>query len=424
MDRIHVGDLSELSGEFEKIKKPRSISPELLTGPLEVLEDKALHGIKLGPVRKLISAWTDSAAYRVAAWRWIKPGEAMARQDHLLDLQKKAGLQHHDHREFCARLIETCREVSEQSKRLARHIEARIAEAEYRLHVPMPGDENASNGFETLQAVLLSASTNGSADLAHKVSAAALQQVGAMVKHALVGPTRTTCSFDANLMVPVATIDGVDGRGAAAAQHIWQSAGQGVEQYLAIVEETPANPPTYRGFWIPDLRPANEPLLGAPRALYYRAPQAVFVDDLPDLPVTDEELKGRWRQHFKGNTPGFSGNLFISLPVVEVDQSNAVAVVNVNVRDQAPWYRALSPSWLNRAARMAAPWTVTAWHAFNLAWMFERAKDPQRITYQLRKVAAFVPMGENDRTPLPPPTSEPSQRLLTQGEEDGRAKKR
>lgn len=144
---------------------------------------------------------------------------------------------------------------------------------------------------------------------------------------------------------------------------------------------------------IPDVRRSNRPLPGAPSALYFSTPQTVFIDDLPKLPVDDEALVGRWRDYLRGRTSGFSGNLFISLPVVQM--GDAVAVVNVNVRDQTPWYRALSPSWLNRAARLAAPWTVTAWHAFMLAWMYEGANDAQRVLCQPRKVAAFVPMVDN-----------------------------
>jgi hypothetical protein len=424
MERIHVGDLDGLCAEFERIRKPRSVSAELLTAPLEVIEENALRGMKLGFVRKLIRSWSDAAGCRLAAWRWLKPGAGMASQEHLLDLQRKTGLEHLDHREFCARLIDTCREMSDQCKRMTRHFEARIAEVEYRLHLPMPGDENASSGFERLQAVLISASAKQSPELAHMAAQFALQQVGALVKHALVRPTRTSCSFDANLMIPVQSLQGLEGRGVAAAERLWQSAGNAVDQYLAVVEETPANPPTYRGFWIPDIRHSGRPLPGAPQALYYRAPQPVFVDDLPPLPGGDEELNGRWRGYFKA----FSGDLFISLPVVELDQANAVAVVNVNVRDQSPWYRALSPSWLSRAARMAAPWTVTAWHAFNLAWMFERARDPPRMLCQPRKVAAFVPTAENDSDPvkslpLQGTTSEPSIKLLPEGGPNDTARK-
>ena len=389
---IHVDDVPELRQEFERVPRPRSIPAELLTAPLEILEDK-LHGVKLGWVRRQIRKLSDAAAVKNAAWRWLKPGDDMATQEHLVDLQRKVDLVHLDHRDFCARLIDACRELVGDRSPLARHVDARVAEIEYRLHVPMPRDNEAARGFERLQALLLSAQARGSAPLARKTCQLALSQVGALVKYAIVGQTRETCSFDANLMVPASGLDGVWGRGASHASRVWQDFGDEAEQYLVVVEEAPADPESYRGFWIPDVRPANTPLPGAPRALYYSAPQAVFVDHLPKLPVSDEALHGRWREYFRGSLAGFNGRLFVSLPVV--DAGEGVAVVNINVRDQGSWSRALSPSWLSRAMRLAAPWTATAWHAFMVAWMFESANDTKVKRFTPRKVAAFVPAGQN-----------------------------
>jgi hypothetical protein len=395
MEHIHANDTDRLRTEFEQVKKPGAVPTELLTGSLEVVEDKALHGVKLHWLHGLVRKFSDSASCRLAAWRWLQPEKRPATQEHLVDLQRKVGLAHWEHREFCARLMDACKELLEKHPRLARHLEARLAEIEYRLCVPMAGDDDAARGFERLQAALLTAHAQQSATFARTVARNALTQVGAIAKHAIVGATSSACSFDANLMVPCLTNVGLIGRGARHAERLWGDFGQGVtDQYLVVVEEAPMDPENHRGFWIPDVRSRNRPLPGAPSALYFAAPQVVFTDDLPPLPLDDDALLGRWRDYFGGGRGGFNGTLFVSFPVIDHDHANAAAVVNVNIRDQrGPWHRALGHSWLGRANRLVAPWTVTAWHAYMTAWMYDQV-DARTSFPTPRKLAAFVPMGD------------------------------
>ena len=94
MTHIHVSDVEELTKEFAKVKKPRSVPRDLINAPLDILEDAGVVGIKLNPIRKLLRKFSEASAYRVAAWRWLRPSEAPDRQETLVDLQCRAELNH------------------------------------------------------------------------------------------------------------------------------------------------------------------------------------------------------------------------------------------------------------------------------------------------------------------------------------------
>jgi hypothetical protein len=158
--------------------------------------------------------------------------------------------------------------------------------------------------------------------------------------------------------------------GAAAARELWAECDDHPHQYLVVVQSVGAQ--KYSGFWIPDVRPDGRPLPGAPSAFYFGRAQAVHLDDLAPLPIRNEVTRARWKEYLTGGDPqGFSGSLFVSVPIVAnvpgSGERSVVGIVNVNIHDDQAWPRAYSPSWLDRAGKLASSYVTTAWHAFILA---------------------------------------------------------
>jgi hypothetical protein len=378
-DFVRTHDLERLKTEFGKLKRPKRGLREVVDAVAGVLDGVSIEGVKLGPLAKLFRDRATKLRVEAACWRWLRPHPPLLTAGGLLALQSALGLQDLTHGEFCRRLRECCRQHAQDYSRLSRFIDARIGEIEFNLREAPRTPSHASRNFEVYQRQLLAVAYDQSTRPAQAIDPA----------QALPGELLAACSealaavldqnggegstVDANLMVPVDRLDDLgdlrSSAGARTAEWLWNGLKDEPHQYFVVVAETRGS--DYAGFWVPDVRPGGNALPGAARAFQVNKPQAVFVDDLPPFPVSDEEIGARWRKYLRGEQPGhFTGRQFVSLPVntrVALDQFIPAGVINVNVQSDHPWFWAYSDCWLEEATRAVSHWISSVWHAFGIA---------------------------------------------------------
>jgi hypothetical protein len=413
MPFINTYDVEALKAEFAKLPAPkRTAVLKFVDASLESVPESVLGGFKLNPLRRWVKRFTDERELRAAAWKWLKPTETPAGPEKLVDLQKKAELAHLPHPEFCRRLLDACASYAEIAPPLVRHVQRRSAEIEFKLADGVVGEEFVSHlelfQRALLRATLLSNPANAVA-LANTVLTQVLAAAAAAIGAVLDERQGEGCVINANLMIPIRGGTGVDDvmpnlgeladrPGAKSAAWLWNSMSGHVHQVFVVVAESKGE--EHLGFWVPDVRTGGKLIPGAPRAFYSGTGDAVFVDDLAQLPC-DDEIGARWRKYMSGSNPdNFSGRMFVSIPVMSrlvLESASPVAIVNVNVNstDDHVWRRAYSRAWLERATKLVSPWVATAWHAYGIA--FELGDKRPGLAPPLHH--AF---GEAATTPLPP----------------------
>lgn len=380
-EHINTHELEQLRAEFEKIPKPKEVH-ELFGVALEAAMDtEAIKkiGLKLGWAERWWKRKKLAKAIECAAWGWLRPEARRPTTKQLDEIRRRVGLVDDDRGIVGARIVDQCREWAQRHPRLARHIAAQIAEAEFTSHPPSPIGDELVRGFAQFQSHLIVAALTRDAETARSIAVDALQGAAVVVQNVLRDSSAGACTFDANLMLPMGSLAKVAATPASeAARALWDGLIGTVHRYFVVVAGT--GPHQYDGFWVPDVRPLGTPFPGAPRAYFYGQPHAVHLDDLPPFPCADEALVGRWRAYLRGGSKGgFEGTMFISVPVFGEGIAGGsgpkvVAIVNVNVRDGRAWPRAYSESWLDRAGKLASSWTTTAWHAYILAAELDRVR--------------------------------------------------
>jgi hypothetical protein len=381
---INTHRLDELRAEFELIPRPKKAA-ELVGVAFETFDGVKIpvHGIpiplRLGPLKRYWERRTRRRLVELGAWQWLQP-EHRGEASQLVKLRNWLGLDKMDHATFCSQLTDACAKLIENHPKLERYIRGQIAEAEFGFLPAAPAGEYVVGSFEKFQSNLLVAALTRDVELAEFVATAALQVAARIVHDTLGGDASRTCQFDANLMLPLpdeAALAGFPGPGAQAAAALWSDCVDVPHQYFGVVLSVGA--PKYLGFWIPDVRPKGQTLPGAPSAAKLKRTQAIHLDDLPEMPIDNPVTLGKWAHYLRGSDPGgFSGSMFVSMPVaaeMPTGDTRVVGVVNVNIHDDRAWHRAYSPAWLDRAGKLASHHVVTAWHAFWLADTLRRQRS-------------------------------------------------
>jgi hypothetical protein len=387
---VSTFDEDALDREFRTIPSPRTKLVQLANAAVEVTPDSVGGRVKLGPFKRIWKSLFEESALDAAAWRWIKPRSRRAEIAHLQPMRNKLGLSYFSEVEFCDRLIDACLAMQERYPALERHIDGRIADLQFVIRGASSFGDEINREFEVYQRQLLTAAFArgaGSSDLVGQLGRNVLAATAAYVRAILHDGTEP-CPIHANLMVPAnitGTVEDVHGAlgpfatpAAARATRLWRGLGGSVHRVLVVMAETHGS--SYRGFWVPDVRPRGVYLPGAPRALGTGAAQAVAVDDLPPFPGGNDEVASRWQRYLRGDDPGhFQGRMFVSIPVfLRHDEHNSIAsaIINVHVIGERPWRRAYSRHWLDLVTRRVSQWASTALHALALEVALGGVKMP------------------------------------------------
>lgn len=350
--------------------------------------------VPLGPLKRGWNSWFGMNAVQAACWLWIHPDHLDKDHRWLPTLQKWVGLSKLSFNEFRRLVVHECHQLALHQRALSRHITARIAEAEFEegLH-----SGQAATKFAPYQEELMNLSAMTAGGILREATAHAVAQLGdllgvaaTIVADSLAPNRKTTADFDANLMVqlnPDRVPPGLqETLPAGAAASLWEKHGEGTDR-LVVVAETRQQ--SYLGFWLPlGGFEGGEILPGAPRAFVTHTPQAIFVDDLPTLPVSDAALRARWIDYLTGGgRQGFRGRAFVSFPVVDwvaKDQPMTAAILNVNFRSSDGWSRAYSRSWLAETSVNLTQWTSTLLNVLRIAaFAGDRLQDPRWRGLQL-----------------------------------------
>jgi hypothetical protein len=407
---INTHDVQRLRAAFDTIPEPTR-PKDLIGAAFETFDGTKIpiHGVplvlRLGPFRRWWERRITQQLIDLGAWQWLRPDQPG--QAHQLEkLRKWLGLTTLDHGTFCSQLADACIAIANEQPDLDRFIRKQVAEAEFGVTPAPVLSEALIRGFEEFQSHLLLAALTRDTDEATEVANGALLLAARIVRDVLISEGSRECRFDVNLMVPFHSIDAFRNKpGAAAARELWAECDEHPHQYFVVVQSVGAQ--KYLGFWIPDVRPDGRPLPGAPSAFYLGRAQAVHLDDLPPLPVRNEVTRARWKEYLTSGSPnGFSGSLFISVPVLGnvagSGERPVVGVVNVNIHDDQAWPRAYSPSWLDRAGRLASSYVTTAWHAFILAQVVGAATQTEPSA---RPLPATIPPAFARHLLTPAPSS-------------------
>jgi hypothetical protein len=389
VEPLSLHDRAALMGEFARLKKPATTLINAVNGALQMAPDSvpSAHGIPvpIGKLKALVKSFTHGRAIRAAAWHWLNP----IRDSDLntVDvIRRTLGLEHLSESELCRYLIHECRKVQHDSPRLQRCIEARIADLRYRTEGAGVGVSNAiAQEFSIFQRMLVTVAlaaknpdqrTIGDA---HDLVENALALTAAALRNVLddAHERERQSLFQANLMIPLrfngdvrdapsALGEFANYPAASAATQLWQGMTGTVSRLLVVIAETGGA--GHMGFWIPDLvNGSGEFLPGAPRALALGTAQAVFNEDPPPLPLGNNVVAAKWRDHLRGQGKNsFRGSMFVSVPVLSRQDAYRVtsaAVVNVGVVGERIWPRAYSKYWLESAGQCVSPWASTVLHA-------------------------------------------------------------
>ena len=280
--------------------------------------------------------------------------------------------------EYARRITARSKEHAREHPELSRYIYARNAEVEFCERAASSTVLLGATNFELYQRALLGAAYKGSAvpSEAQVAAESSLRQVlgaiAAVVAGVLDPKGGKDSTIEANLMLPCA-LDALPPKlgtnAETIAEWLWRGVPSGVHKRLIVVAETEGA--RHKGFWIPDVRPKGVCLPGAPTALSRGTCEAIFVDDLPSFPIDDAEMAARWQRYLAGGEPGhFAGDMFFSIPVlsrVGLDHRLPMAVVNVNVKSEQPWFRGYSGSWRRHLLEQLAPWLALCCHSAVLA---------------------------------------------------------
>lgn len=384
-ERVNTHDLDSLRRSFAVIPSPSTKWIGLIEAAANTAPE-VVGPAKLGAVKRFFIGYIEKRRLEAAAWRWLKPDPRLD-LDRLSAIQAALALSHMSTSEFAARVAEGCRLLAEQHPALSRYIDGRIADLEFVSRTSRESEQIESK-FELYQRQLLMAALN-------PLDSSAISGVDTLVPESIataaaeikltLDESSDYCNVHANLMVSAAIqcrvedIPGALGElgqtdGAREAAWLWRGLTGQVHRVFVVVSETAGS--RYRGFWIPDVRKNGVAFPGAPRAFQTGAAHAVVVDDLPPVPLEDEELAARWRTYLRGDKPAhFQGSMFASFPVFRVEPGNdtvPVAVLNVNVVGKI-WRRAYSRHWLGLATRRVGAWSAVAWHATTLAFVLRRS---------------------------------------------------
>jgi hypothetical protein len=374
---INTHNQDELRGAYARLTKPAH-------GPLAT----SAHAIGRGIKKITPSIDLDKRALQHAAHLWVDP-DCTWTVDKIADFQESVGLKNMRRDEFGERVAYYSSLLKNADPRLARHIEARIAELEY----AYLGDRTSVSHYSELELyqrdVLANAACMAAALANPKLREEAVQRanttlmkllpaIAAVFRKVLDPKSEDDIHTNANYMqiqeVPddtrVPEVPGHLGewgttKAAARATDLWEDFNRRVKRVFVITCDSDGDRRV--GFWVPDVIEGTKMLPGAPTAYHQKIPQTILVDDLPDMPGPDD-TKTKWERYLtdKGDR-GFRDDMFISIPILARKRHDAepivTALVNVNCGGGHYWPRAYSKEWLLLAAKLASPFLHLAWHS-------------------------------------------------------------
>jgi hypothetical protein len=330
----------------------------------------------------------DKYALQRAAHLWIDP-ECTWTVGKLGDFQECVGLEDMPREQFGERVAYYSTLLKNAEPRLARHIEARIAELEY----AYLADRTSVSYYSELELyqrdVLANAArmAAGHANPTARAEAARrsngtlmklLPAIAAIFRKVLDPKSEDDIHTSANYMhivevpdetrvpeVPNLLDDWGTTEAADRANDLWEELDRRVKRVFVIICDSDGDRRV--GFWVPDVI-EDEMLPGAPTAYHQKVPHTILVDDPPELPGPDP-TKNKWRRYLTDKSDrGFRDDMFISIPIFARKRRDAdpivTAVVNVNCGGGHYWPRAYSKEWLQLAAKLASPFLHLAWHSF------------------------------------------------------------
>lgn len=343
---ISTHDADRIRAAFAALPQPRQKYVELLNSLLELGGTFLPNKAALGPFRRMVSAWTENVRLEALVWRWLRPDPPRMTLDAITTLLESPG-------QYSRQFVAKCEEHARNSPELGRYIGARLAEFSF---LEEPADIANIAGladFELYQRSLFGAAlgmgdfTAEATETASTGIAQVLGAIAAATARVLDPKGGEGATVEANLMLYSSSVSQTESAPAEAAEWLWSEVRRDAHGFFCVVGETPGA--RNEGFWIPDVRPKGQFLPGAPIAYHRGSIEALFIDDLPNLPFENSQLNARWFEYLSGEKIGhFSGNMFVSIPVrihATRAQERSVAVVNVNIRSSDPWLRGYSNSW-------------------------------------------------------------------------------
>ncbi len=392
---INTHRQDELTAEFKRLARPRRGAIITSARVVLTLLKPLLKGIDVNSVDRLLGKYHREQSLRRAAYIWIDP-HCTWNRDSMGDFQESVGLKKLRRDEFCTRVEYYCQLLRDESPLLSRHIEARIAELEF-VYLADSTQVRYYSELEIYQrdvlsnAIRMAKEATDAVDHANSTLTKILPAIAAVFRKVLDPLSEEEVNVNANFMavvdlqrkVNVPEVPGLIGKygkndATVRATDLWEDLDPEVDRVFVITNDSDVN---HRiGFWIPDIIEDNKMMIpGAPAAFHQKIPDAVFIDDAPELPVGPIATKRKWEQYLtdKGDG-GFRDDMFISIPILARARHDAdpsvVGIVNVNCRGYH-WPRAYSRSWLKLAAKLASPFLYLVWHSFVIHYYAASKRD-------------------------------------------------
>lgn len=380
---INTHKREELQIEYEKITAPgRGLLAKLARGALKVVKP-VIPQLDLDVVDRSLANIRRDRALQRAAYEWIDPRSSWDLAT-LTNFQETLGLKKLTRERFSERVMHYCRVLKQKVPTLERHIDARIAELEF----AYLGDRTQAEYFGELELFQREAIANairvatGQSDALTKLSDAMqllLPAIAGVFRYVL-DPQHDVdnVNTNANYMtiarlkrkarvpdIPELLCEYGETPAARTAFELWKDLDRRAKQIFVITADSDEN--SRIGFWVPDVVEDNRMIPGAPAAYHLRAPQPIFVDDPPELPIGPDITKRKWETYLTDKSEeGFRDAMFISIPILARARRDldlvVVGIVNVNCGADRSWPRAYSSAWLRFAAKQASPLLHLAWH--------------------------------------------------------------